>query len=96
MIPLISIIKIMNRARWITIGRSRCAPRRFITTVIIPPFKARALIVIGGPRVYAIDERRFVPLLIRRLSFLTRRDREVIDFTRSRVKNYSELTNLGN
>ena len=25
---------------------------------------------------------------------LTRRDREVIDFTRSRVKNISELTNL--
>ena len=27
---------------------------------------------------------------------LTRRDREVVDFTRSRVKNYTELTNLGN
>ena len=27
---------------------------------------------------------------------LTRRDREVVDFTRSRVKNYSELTNFGN
>ena len=26
----------------------------------------------------------------------TRRDREVVIFTRSRVKNYSELTNLGN
>ena len=27
---------------------------------------------------------------------LTRRDCEVIDFTRYRVKNYSELTNFGN
>ena len=27
---------------------------------------------------------------------LTRRDREVVDFTRSRVKNNTELTNLGN
>ena len=27
---------------------------------------------------------------------LTRRDREVVDFTRSRVKNYSKLTNFGN
>ena len=27
---------------------------------------------------------------------LMRRDREVIDFTRSRVKNNTELTNLGN
>ena len=47
----------MNRARWITIGRSRCTPRRFITTVIIPLFNARALIVTGGPRVHAIDVR---------------------------------------
>ena len=29
-------------------------------------------------------------------SLLTRRDREVVDFTRSRVKNITELTNLGN
>ena len=29
------------------------------------------------------------------IASLTRRDREVVDFTRSRVKNYSELTNLG-
>ena len=27
---------------------------------------------------------------------MTRRDREVVDFTRSRVKNNTELTNLGN
>ena len=27
---------------------------------------------------------------------VTRRDREVVDFTRSRVKNNTELTNLGN
>ena len=26
---------------------------------------------------------------------MTRRDREVVDFTRSRVKNNAELTNLG-
>ena len=30
------------------------------------------------------------------LGALTRRDREVVDFTRSRVKNNTELTNLGN
>ena len=30
------------------------------------------------------------------LLYLTRRDHEVVDFTRSHVKNYSELTNLGN
>ena len=30
------------------------------------------------------------------LKSLTRRDREVVDFTQSRVKNYSKLTNLGN
>ena len=27
---------------------------------------------------------------------MTRRDRKVVDFTRYHVKNYSELTNLGN
>ena len=30
------------------------------------------------------------------LEKLTRRDREVVEFTRSRVKNKAELTNLGN
>ena len=28
------------------------------------------------------------------MEYLTKRDREVVDFTRSRVKNISELTNL--
>ena len=32
----------------------------------------------------------------KRMEAMMRRDREVVDFTRSRVKNYSELTNLGN
>ena len=32
----------------------------------------------------------------KKIRLLTRRDREVVIFTRSRVKNYTELTNLGN
>ena len=31
-----------------------------------------------------------------RATWMMRRDREVVDFTRSRVKNNTELTNLGN
>ena len=34
--------------------------------------------------------------VLRALASVTGRDREVVDFTRSRVKNNTELTNLGN
>ena len=48
------------------------------------------------------DRRRHFPLILLLVTsyfsfsfdFLTRRDREVVDFTRSHVKNNSELTNL--
>ena len=47
--------------------------------------------MVGGLREEKIEG---VPLMW--VDSLTRRDREVVDFTRSRVKNNTELTNLGN
>ena len=46
--------------------------------------------------VEASDSVRHIILPNNRLYQLTRRDREVVDFTRSCVKNNTELTNLGN
>ena len=46
---------------------------------------------LNGGHLFPIDV-----ILISHLRALTRRDREVINFTRSRVKNKSELTTLGN
>ena len=40
----------LNRAPWIAIGRSRCAPRHLIKTVIILLIKHMLLIVIDVPR----------------------------------------------
>ena len=45
----------MNRAPSIAIGRSRCAPRHLIRTVIILLIKHVHLIAIGGPRIHVID-----------------------------------------
>ena len=43
-----------------------------------------------------LSQRKYTLDLLQEIGLLTRRDREVVDFTRSRVKNNTELTNLGN
>ena len=46
----------------------------------------------------SMNEKTYLQVSLKEfMKLLTRRDREVVDFTRSRVKkNYSELANLGN
>ena len=94
---VVRLTNALNRARWIFIRRSRCFPRGLIWIVITPPIKHVRLDLIRWSGVHPIDAYRSISGSIRRtVGSLTRRDREVVDFTRSRVKNNIELTNLGN
>ena len=56
----------LNRAPWIAIERSRCAPRHLIRTVIILLIKHVLLIAIGGPCIHVIDAPRSCFILIHR------------------------------
>ena len=67
----------------------RCRPQTLPPCPAMPPPSAVVALLLPRPAspcpADALPGRR-----------LTRRDREVVDFTRSRVKNNTELTNLGN